>query len=67
MPRRETRDAHTFRMSRRKMMKGVAAALGALALPEKEAPASAWETFFQRHFREIKPEEMQKILARLEK
>jgi len=50
MPNRESRDNPAFRMSRRKMMKGVAAVLGALALPEQEASASVWESFFQKHF-----------------
>jgi molybdopterin-containing oxidoreductase family iron-sulfur binding subunit len=67
MPIRESRDNPAFRMSRRKMMKGVAAALGALALPEKEASASVWESFFQKHFREMSKPELEKVLARLEK
>jgi molybdopterin-containing oxidoreductase family iron-sulfur binding subunit len=67
MPNQESRDNPAFRMSRRKMMKGVAAALGAIALPEKEASASVWESFFQKHFREMSKPEMEKVLARLEK
>jgi len=67
MPNEGARDSQAFRMSRRKMMKGVAAALGALALPEKDAPAVVWEAFFQKHFRELSAEEKAKVLARLEK
>jgi molybdopterin-containing oxidoreductase family iron-sulfur binding subunit len=67
MPNRESRDNPAFRMSRRKMMKGVAAVLGALALPEQEASASVWESFFQKHFREMSKPELEKVLARLEK
>ena len=67
MPNRESRDNPAFRMSRRKMMKGVAAVLGALALPEKKASASVWDSFFQKHFREMSRPELEKVLARLEK
>lgn len=67
MPSQESRDNPAFRMSRRKMMKGVAAVLGALALPEQDAPASVWESFFQKHFREMSKPELEKVLARLEK
>jgi len=67
MPNQESRDNPAFRMSRRKMMKGVAAVLGALALPEKEASASVWESFFQKHFREMSKPELEKVLTRLEK
>ena len=67
MPNQESRDNPAFRMSRRKMMKGVAAVLGALALPERDAPASVWESFFQQHFRKLEKEELEKVLARLEK
>ncbi|MGZ9197203.1 MAG: 4Fe-4S dicluster domain-containing protein [Candidatus Deferrimicrobiaceae bacterium] len=67
MPNEGTRDAHVHRMSRRKMMKGVAAVLGALALPAKDAPASVWDEFFQKNFRELSKPELEKVLARLEK
>jgi len=67
MPNQESRDNPAFRMSRRKMMKGVAAVLGALALPEQDAPASVWESFFQKYFREMSKPELEKVLARLEK
>jgi molybdopterin-containing oxidoreductase family iron-sulfur binding subunit len=67
MPNEGVRDVHAHRMSRRKMMKGVAAVLGALAIPAKEAPASVWDAFFQKNFREMSKEELDKVLARLEK
>ena len=67
MPNDRDRDGHAFRMSRRKMLKGVAAVLGAMALPAKDAPASVWETFFQKNFREMSPEELKAVVARLEK
>lgn len=67
MPNRESRDNPAFRMSRRKMMKGVGAVLGALALPGKDASASVWESFFQKHFREMSKPDLEKVLGRLEK
>ncbi|HEX9206214.1 MAG TPA: 4Fe-4S dicluster domain-containing protein [Candidatus Deferrimicrobiaceae bacterium] len=67
MPNQESRDSQAFRMSRRKMMKGVAAVLGAMALPEKDAPASVWDAFFQKNFRELSKPELEKVIARLEK
>ena len=67
MPKPGSRDGQAFRMSRRKMMKGVAAVLGALVLPEKDASASVWEAFFQKNFRELSRPELEKVIARLEK
>ena len=67
MPNGKSRDSQAFRMSRRKMMKGVAAVMGALALPEKDAPASVWEAFFQKNFRELGKPELERVIARLER
>jgi len=67
MPNRESRDSQAFRMSRRKMMKGVAAVLGAIALPPGDAAASVWEAFFQKNFRELSKPELERVIARLEK
>ncbi len=66
MPKEEIRGSRPFRMSRRKMLKGVAAVLGAMALPGKDAPASVWETFLQKNFRELSNEEKARVIARLE-
>jgi molybdopterin-containing oxidoreductase family iron-sulfur binding subunit len=60
-------DKHTFRLTRRKALKGLASGLGALALPGKNASASAWEAFFQKNFRELSRSDRQRILDRLEK
>ncbi|MGK2945928.1 MAG: twin-arginine translocation signal domain-containing protein, partial [Desulfuromonadales bacterium] len=46
-------DKHAFRKSRRKVLKGLAAGIGALALPATNASASVWEAFFQKNFREL--------------
>ena len=40
MSDKETRDGRVFRLSRRKALKGLAAGIGALALPAKDSPAS---------------------------
>ena len=59
-------DKHVFQKSRRKVLKGLAAGVGALALPASNASASVWEAFFQKNFRELDKDELNKVLARLE-
>lgn len=53
--------------SRRKFLKGLAAGVGLIALPGRDASASIWEEFFQKHFRELSKDELKSTLARLEK
>lgn len=60
-------DKKVYRLTRRKALKGLAAGIGALALPTSRASASVWEAFFQKHFRELDKEQLQGVLARLEK
>ena len=67
MSDRKARANRIFRLTRRKALKGLAAGLGALAIPRKDASAAIWESFFQKHFRKLKQEEIRDILARLEK
>src|SRR6185369_3051891 len=64
---KEKCDSHVLHKSRRKVLKGLAAGVGLLLLPGKEASASVWEEFFQKHFRELSKDELKKVLARLEK
>jgi len=59
-------DKHAFQKSRRKVLKGLAASIGALALPASDASASVWEAFFQKNFRELNKDELNQVLARLE-
>jgi Fe-S-cluster-containing dehydrogenase component len=59
-------DKHAFQKSRRKVLKGLAASVGALALPASNASASVWEVFFQKNFRELDKAELKQVLARLE-
>ncbi len=50
----EEHDEHVFRLTRRKALKGLALGIGTMALPAKDASASVWESFFQKHFRETR-------------
>src|SRR3990172_5308957 len=67
MSDRETRGNRIFRLSRRKALKGLAAGLGALALPRKYASAAIWESFFQKNLRELGRAEIRDVVSRLEK
>jgi len=53
--------------SRRKFLKGLAAGVGLIALPSKDAAASVWDEFFQKHFRELSRDELKGVITRLEK
>lgn len=55
------------RISRRSFLKGTALGAAALSVPAKDAAASVWEAFFQKHFREMNPEELDKVIKRLER
>ena len=57
-------DEHVLHKSRRKVLKGLAAGIGLLAMPGRNASASVWEDFFQKHFRELSREELKGIVAR---
>ncbi len=67
MSEQETKEMRVFRLSRRKALKGLAAGLGALALPDRNASAAVWETFFQKNFRELGRDEIRGVVERLEK
>ena len=67
MSDKETRENRIFRLSRRKALKGLAAGIGALALPKKDASAAIWDSFFQKNFRELSRAEIQDVVSRLEK
>ncbi|MCL4684590.1 4Fe-4S dicluster domain-containing protein [Myxococcota bacterium] len=59
-------------ISRRTVLKGAGAMLGAAAFARAVAPASAWvanlsvDEFLQRHYKELSRDEMAAVLARLE-
>ncbi len=60
-------DDHVLHKSRRKVLKGLAAGIGLLAMPGRDASASVWEEFFQKHFRELSKDELKGVISRLEK
>jgi molybdopterin-containing oxidoreductase family iron-sulfur binding subunit len=53
-------------MKRREFLKGAAVGLAGVALPLDRADASSWETFFQKHFREMSKDELKAVTDRLE-
>jgi Fe-S-cluster-containing dehydrogenase component len=61
-----TRGERAFRLTRRKALKGLAAGLGTLALPGKDASAAIWDSFFRKNFRELSRPEIGRLVARLE-
>jgi len=52
---------------RRTFLKGAALGLAAAALPVRDADASVWDAFFQKHFREMNEAEIKKVIERLER
>ena len=57
------RDAN---VTRRSVLKGTALGVAALTLPGRDAGASIWEAFLQKHFRELSDEDRAKVISRLE-
>ncbi|MBS1192700.1 MAG: Fe-S-cluster-containing hydrogenase subunit, partial [Nitrospirae bacterium] len=58
---------HERGVHRRTFLKGAALGLAAAALPGADADASLWDSFFQKHFREMNEDEIKQVLRRLEK
>jgi len=52
---------------RRTFLKGAVAGAASLAIPFGTADAGIWESFFQRHFREMSDEEKQDVITRMER
>jgi len=52
-------------LDRRSFLKGAALGLAGTALPLKNADASFWESFFQKHFKEMNDAEIKQVLSRL--
>ncbi|WP_305046486.1 4Fe-4S dicluster domain-containing protein [Geoalkalibacter sp.] len=61
------RDKKVFQLTRRKALKSLAAGAAVLALPSRDAAASVWDAFFQKHFRRMTRSDLEKVLARLER
>jgi Fe-S-cluster-containing dehydrogenase component len=66
MSEERQKEKKVFKLTRRKALKGLVAGVAVLAIPTRQASASAWEAFFQRHFREMTKDELVRVLARLE-
>lgn len=68
----ETKSAIKPGISRRTAVKALGATLGAAAFAKAIAPLTEWkpsesvEEYLQKHYRELGPEEMKKVLARIE-
>ncbi|MBF0320246.1 MAG: 4Fe-4S dicluster domain-containing protein [Nitrospirae bacterium] len=54
-------------MKRRDFMRSAALTIGGLLMPANKSDASMWETFFQKYFREMTPQEKKGVAKRLEK
>ncbi len=56
-----------IKIDRRKFLKGAALGLAGTTIPGNTADASIWEAFFQKHFREMNDDEIDRVIARLQK
>jgi Fe-S-cluster-containing dehydrogenase component len=54
-------------LDRRTFLKGAALGLAGTALPLSKADASFWESFFQKHYKEMNDAEIKQVLGRLER
>jgi len=54
------------KVSRRTVLKGAALGAAGIALPARDASASIWDAFFQKHFTELNARDLEKVLGRLE-
>jgi len=54
-------------LHRRTFMKGIAAGLAGAVLPVSAADAFNWDSFLQKHFKEMSDEEIKRVIERLEK
>ncbi len=67
MRKKADRTVRETRVSRRNLLKGAAIGAAAITLPPKDAKASVWEAFFQKHFQELNEKDLERIISRLEK
>lgn len=54
-------------VSRRSFLKGTALGIASLAIPFGTSDAFIWESFFQKHFREMTDDEIESVINRMEK
>jgi molybdopterin-containing oxidoreductase family iron-sulfur binding subunit len=67
MKKRKENKNQTKPLTRRKFLKGTAAGAATLAIPVGTSDASVWQSFFQKHFREMSKAEMAEVIKRMEK
>ncbi len=67
MPNKKNNNSCSKHVRRRTFLKGTALGLTSLALPAATADASTWESFFQKHFREMYADEKRDVINRLKK
>jgi molybdopterin-containing oxidoreductase family iron-sulfur binding subunit len=65
--RKTVKKMHGIHLDRRTFLKGVALGLAGTALSLNKADASFWESFFQKHFKEMNDAEIKQVLGRLER
>jgi hypothetical protein len=54
-------------LTRRNFLKASAAGAATLAIPVGTSDAAVWQSFFQKHFREMNKAEMAEVIKRMEK
>lgn len=65
--RKTVKRMNGIHLDRRTFLKGVTLGLAGTALPLNKADASFWESFFQKHFKEMNDAEIKQVLGRLER
>jgi len=66
MPKNNAKNPCSKKVRRRTFLKGAALGLASFALPPAHADATFWESFFQKHFREMNEDELKSVISRLE-
>jgi molybdopterin-containing oxidoreductase family iron-sulfur binding subunit len=67
MKNKKDNNCQPKQLTRRKFLKGTAAGAATLAIPVGTSDASVWQSFFQKHFREMSKAEMAVVIKRMEK
>jgi len=65
--RKKTKKDATSGIDRRTLLKGTAMGLASLAIPFGTSDATVWESFFQKHFREMNDDEKLMVVERMKR